>query len=71
VAFYFYKFIKRVLVKETSHTNMKIHYTEIVTPEIEAVCNTYAKTHELTFGESDANLGGARFLGSEKEVLKA
>jgi predicted enzyme related to lactoylglutathione lyase len=39
---------------------MKIHYLEIVTPDVDAVCETYAQLHDLTFGESDQNLGGAR-----------
>ncbi len=39
---------------------MKIHYLEIVTSEVEAVCETYSQLHDTTFGESDQNLGGAR-----------
>lgn len=39
---------------------MKIHYLEIVTPEVDALCETYARLHDVTFGESDPNLGGAR-----------
>ena len=39
---------------------MKIHYLEIVTPDVDAVCETYSKLHDLKFGESDPNLGGAR-----------
>lgn len=39
---------------------MKIHYLEIVTTEVEAVCQTYAQLHGVAFGEGDPNLGGAR-----------
>ena len=33
---------------------------EIVTPDVDAVCATYEKTHGLRFGETVAELGGAR-----------
>lgn len=39
---------------------MKIQYLEIVTPDVDAVCETYALLHDVEFGESDQNLGGAR-----------
>jgi predicted enzyme related to lactoylglutathione lyase len=39
---------------------MQIQYLEIVTPEVDAVCETYAKLHGVTFGDADPNLGGAR-----------
>ncbi|MBW3695345.1 hydroxylase [Vibrio sp. T187] len=39
---------------------MKIHYLEIVTPEVDATCETYAQLHNVTFGEMEPNLGGAR-----------
>ena len=39
---------------------MKIHYLEIVTPDVDAVIATYSTLHGVTFGESDPNLGGAR-----------
>ncbi|MEM0963049.1 MAG: hydroxylase [Bacteroidota bacterium] len=39
---------------------MTIHYLEIVTPEVDAVCATYARAHDVTFGEGDPSLGGAR-----------
>ena len=39
---------------------MQVHYLEIVTPEVDAACETYAKTHKVTFGEMDPNLGNAR-----------
>ncbi|MFK7817723.1 MAG: VOC family protein [Planctomycetaceae bacterium] len=39
---------------------MKIQYLEIVTPEADALCSQYSALHEITFGEPDAGLGGAR-----------
>lgn len=39
---------------------MTIHYLEIVTPEVDAVCATYAHAHGVTFGDGDPTLGGAR-----------
>ena len=39
---------------------MKIQYLEIVTPDVDAVCETYSQLHDVKFGESDQNLGGAR-----------
>lgn len=39
---------------------MQIQYLEIVTPDVDAVCATYAQLHDVTFGDGDPNLGGAR-----------
>jgi len=39
---------------------MKVQYLEIVTPEVDVVCATYSQIHGVTFGDRDANLGGAR-----------
>lgn len=39
---------------------MQIHYLEIVTKEVDAVCSAYAATHGVQFGEQDAGLGNAR-----------
>lgn len=39
---------------------MRIHYLEIVTPQVEITCETYAGVHGVTFGDADPNLGGAR-----------
>ena len=39
---------------------MQIQYLEIVTPDVDAVCGSYAQLHGVTFGEPDAGLGGAR-----------
>ena len=51
-------------IVHTTHSNkrqpMKIHYLEIVTPDVEAACALYAGMYGVTFGEADPNLGGAR-----------
>tara|TARA_B100000676_G_scaffold299310_1_gene343464 strand:+ start:557 stop:901 length:345 start_codon:yes stop_codon:yes gene_type:complete len=39
---------------------MKVHYLEMVSLEVDAVCNAYEKAHGVRFGEPDALLGGAR-----------
>lgn len=39
---------------------MQVHYLEIVTAEVDAICTAYEKTHAVTFGESDPTLGNAR-----------
>ena len=39
---------------------MQIQYLEIVTPDVSAVCATYARVHRVTFSEPDAGLGNAR-----------
>ncbi len=39
---------------------MQVHYLEIVTHDVDAVCATYAHLHGVTFGDGDAVLGGAR-----------
>lgn len=39
---------------------MRIHYLEIVTKEVDAVCATYARLHGVTFSAPDAGLGNAR-----------
>ncbi len=40
--------------------SMQIQYLEIVTPEVDAVCQTYSTLHGVTFKEADPSLGGAR-----------
>ncbi len=40
--------------------SMKVHYLEIVTPEVDALCGQYSAVHGITFSEPDASLGGAR-----------
>ena len=39
---------------------MMIHYLEIVTPDVDAVCELYSRLHGVTFGDADQSLGGAR-----------
>jgi predicted enzyme related to lactoylglutathione lyase len=39
---------------------LRIHYLEIVTPEVDAVCAAYAAAHGISFGAPDGGLGGAR-----------
>ncbi len=39
---------------------MQIHYLEIVTTEVDAVCNAYAAVNGVQFGEPNAGLGNAR-----------
>jgi predicted enzyme related to lactoylglutathione lyase len=39
---------------------MQIHYLEIVTREVDAVCAAYAAANRAQFGEPDAGLGNAR-----------
>jgi predicted enzyme related to lactoylglutathione lyase len=39
---------------------MQIHYLEIVTPEVDAVCEAYAAADGVLFGERDVFLGNAR-----------
>lgn len=39
---------------------MQVHYLEIVTQQMDAVCAAYAAVHGVSFGEPDAVLGNAR-----------
>lgn len=39
---------------------MKIHYLEIVSHDVDAVCKSYEAAHSVSFGEADELLGGAR-----------
>lgn len=39
---------------------MKVHYLEIVSLDVEAVCRAYEHTHNVEFGAPDELLGGAR-----------
>lgn len=39
---------------------MKVHYLEIVTPDVDAICATYEAAHNVKFGQPDEFLGGAR-----------
>ena len=49
---------------------MQIHYLEIVTTEVDAVCATYAAANVgMQFGEPDAGLGNARTAALSGGVL--
>ncbi len=37
-----------------------VHYLEIVTPDVEATCRLYAKSHGWRFGAATPELGNAR-----------
>lgn len=39
---------------------MQVHYLEIVTPDVDAVCATYAQLHGVSFSEPEPGLGNAR-----------
>ena len=39
---------------------MKVHYLEIVTPDVDAICTAYEAAHNVQFGEIDELLGGAK-----------
>jgi len=39
---------------------MKIHYLEIVTPQVDSICSAYAATHNVSFNKPDELLGGAK-----------
>lgn len=39
---------------------IKIHYLEIVTPDVAGACAIYSQAHGVTFGEPVPKLGGAR-----------
>ncbi len=39
---------------------MKVHYLEIVTPDVDGVCSSYEAGCGVQFGAPDAALGGAR-----------
>lgn len=39
---------------------MKVHYLEIVTPDVDGVCKAYEHAHDVEFGVPDELLGGSR-----------
>lgn len=39
---------------------MKVHYLEIVSHDVDAVCRAYEITYSVSFSEQDELLGGAR-----------
>jgi len=44
---------------------VKIHFLEIVTPDVDGACSLYSMMYGVTFGDPDQNLGGARTAGLE------
>lgn len=42
---------------------VKIHYLEIVTPDVDGACSLYSAMYGVTFGDPDQDLGGARTAG--------
>ena len=44
----------------TAGDPIKIQYLEIVTPEVDGLCRQYSSIYGISFGEPDANFGGAR-----------
>lgn len=41
-------------------TDVRIHYLEIVSNDVDAVCRMYERVHGLSFGPPDPDLGNAR-----------
>lgn len=39
---------------------MQIHYLEIVSDDIDAICHSYSMVHGVRFGNPDSRLGNAR-----------
>jgi predicted enzyme related to lactoylglutathione lyase len=39
---------------------MRIHYLEVVTPDVDGSVALYSRIHGISFGAADENLGGAR-----------
>jgi len=39
---------------------MQIHYLEIVTSNVDEMCDLYSRLHDVAFGIPDGHLGGAR-----------
>ena len=39
---------------------VKIHFLEIVTPDVDGACSLYSMMYGVTFADPDPNLGGAR-----------
>lgn len=39
---------------------MQVHYLEVVTPDVDAVCTAYAAANGVQFSEPDPSLGNAR-----------
>ena len=48
---------------------MRIHYLEIVTTEVDAVCSAYAAASNLTFGDPEPGLGNARTATTQEGAM--
>ena len=44
----------------TKTASIKVEYLEIVTPEVDALCQQYAEAHGVTFSDPNPGFGGAR-----------
>lgn len=44
---------------------MKVQYLEIVTPDVDNICETYSAFHNIEFSDCQPNLGGARIAQME------
>ena len=51
---------EEVAESTAKENSMQIQYLEIVTPDVDAVCQTYSKLYGVTFKDADPNLGNAR-----------
>lgn len=51
---------RRVEAQPIAENALAVGYLEIVTPEVEATCQTYERLHGVKFGEPNARLGNAR-----------
>jgi predicted enzyme related to lactoylglutathione lyase len=45
---------------DRKETAVRVHYLEIVTPDVDATCNALAKLHAVTFADPAPELGNAR-----------
>ncbi len=45
---------------------MRMHYLEMVTPDVDAVCSAFSAANILQFGEPEAELGNARTARAEE-----
>jgi len=48
---------------------MKVHYLEIVSRDMDAVCKAYELAHSVSFSEPDEYLGGAKIPGKGKFAI--
>ena len=54
------KSVSQETKKRLGETVMQIHYLEIVTTDVDAVCAAYAAVNGVQFGKPNAGLGNAR-----------